>query len=87
MAAATTQVAVTEGVLLMWPISGWSQEPIKPAKIAFIHPAFAVNTLNETGDNPWRAFFVELRALGYVEGKNLVIERVSGSDISTQRYL
>jgi putative ABC transport system substrate-binding protein len=71
----------------MWPISGWSQEPINPTKIAFIHPAFAVNTLNETGDNPWRAFFVELRALGYVEGKNLVIERVSGNGISTQRYL
>jgi putative ABC transport system substrate-binding protein len=46
-----------------------------------------VNTLNETGDNPWRAFFVELRALGYVEGKNLVIERVSGNGISAQRYL
>jgi len=80
-------IAIVSGALVRGPTAAWSEEAIKPAKIAFIHSAFAVNTLNETGDNPWRTFFSELRALGYVEGRNGVIERVSGNGISTQRYL
>jgi len=65
--------------------ASWVQQD-STARIAFIHPAFAANTLNETGDNPWRAFFSELRTLGYIEGKNLAIERVSGTGISTELW-
>jgi putative ABC transport system substrate-binding protein len=79
-------IAAAGGVLALGPTGGWAQQESKKARIAFVHPAFAVNTLNESGDNPWRAFFSELRSLGYVEGKNLVIERVSGTGISAQRY-
>jgi putative tryptophan/tyrosine transport system substrate-binding protein len=79
-------IAVAGSLLLMRPVGGWAQQESKTARIAFVHPAFAVDTLNETGNNPWRAFFSELRALGYVEGKNLIIERVSGTGISAQRY-
>ena len=42
------------------------------------HPAIPTTLLTETGGGTaWRAFFGELRRLGYVEGQNLVIERYS----------
>jgi hypothetical protein len=35
--------------------------------------------MNETGDHPYYpALFKELRRLGYVEGKNLIVARYSG---------
>ena len=40
------------------------------------HPAIPPALLTETGGgSAWRAFFGELRRLGYVEGQNLAIER------------
>jgi putative ABC transport system substrate-binding protein len=48
------------------------------SRIALFHPAIPVNLLTETGGGTaWRAFFAELRRLGYFEGQNLVIERYS----------
>ena len=42
------------------------------------HPAIPPALLTETGGgSAWRAFFGELRRLGYVEGENLLIERYS----------
>src|SRR4029078_306246 len=47
-------------------------------RIAIFHPAIPVSLLTETGGgSAWRAFFSELRRLGYVEGVNLIIERYS----------
>src|SRR3954447_18296341 len=47
-------------------------------RIGIFHPAIPVALLTETGGGPaWRAFFGELRRLGYVEGQNLLIERYS----------
>jgi putative tryptophan/tyrosine transport system substrate-binding protein len=47
-------------------------------RIAIFHPAIPVALLTETGGGTaWRAFFAELRRLGYVEGQNLFIERYS----------
>ena len=47
-------------------------------RIAIFHPAIPTHLLTETGGgSAWRAFFGELRRLGYVEGQNLVIERYS----------
>jgi putative tryptophan/tyrosine transport system substrate-binding protein len=47
-------------------------------RISLFHPAIPVNLLTETGGGTaWRAFFGELRRLGYVEGQNLLIERYS----------
>ena len=52
------------------------QRPVP--RIALFHPAIPVNLLTETGGGTaWRAFFQELRRLGYVEGQNLLIERYS----------
>jgi len=51
----------------------------KVYRIAVVHPSHPVPTLTETSFSPGvRAIFTELRRLGYVEGKNILIERYSG---------
>lgn len=47
-------------------------------RIALFHPAIPTSLLTETGGGTaWRAFFSELRRLGYVEGQTIGIERYS----------
>ena len=61
-----------------WPLSARAQQTAKQPRIAIFHPAIPTTLLTETGGgSAWRAFFGELRRLGYVEGKNLIIERYS----------
>src|SRR4051812_39821018 len=56
----------------------WAQPRATPPRIAIFHPAIPVTLLTETGGgSAWRAFFAQLRRLGYVEGQNLIIERYS----------
>ena len=55
-----------------------AQQRATQPRIAIFHPAIPVALLTETGGgSAWRAFFGELRRLGYVEGQNLIIERYS----------
>ena len=59
-----------------WPFAARAQQAAKPQRIAMFHPAIPPALLTETGGgSAWRAFFGELRRLGYVEGQNLIIER------------
>jgi putative ABC transport system substrate-binding protein len=61
-----------------WPVAVPAQQPARPRRIAIFHPAIPTTLLTETGGgSAWRAFFAELRRLGYVEGGNLIIERYS----------
>src|SRR4051812_49772505 len=58
------------------PCSARAQQ--RTYRIAIFHPAIPTTLLTETGGgSAWRAFFRELRRLGYVEGDNLLIERYS----------
>ena len=69
----------TAGVLLV-AATPWAraQQRAKQRRIAIFHPAIPAHLLTETGGGTaWRAFFAELRRLGYVEGENLIIERYS----------
>src|SRR3954453_7653600 len=67
-----------------WPAR--AQQRATKARIAIFHPAIPVSLLTETGGgSAWRAFFPELRRLGYVEGENLIIERYS-ADGHHERY-
>ena len=60
-----------------WPQTARAQQPATQ-RIAVFHPAIPTTLLTETGGGTaWPAFFRELRRLGYVEGKNLIIERYS----------
>jgi hypothetical protein len=61
-----------------WPVVARAQQPATQRRIAIFHPAIPTTLLTETGGgSAWRAFFRELRRLGYVEGENLIIERYS----------
>jgi putative ABC transport system substrate-binding protein len=54
-----------------------AQQRVIP-RIALFHPALPTTLLTETGGGTaWRAFFQELRRLGYIEGQNLLVERYS----------
>jgi putative ABC transport system substrate-binding protein len=69
----------TVGVLLAAATrTAWAQPRATQRRIAIFHPAIPTTLLTETGGGTaWRAFFRELRRLGYVEGQNLIIERYS----------
>ena len=61
-----------------WPLMARAQQPTRQRRIAIFHPAIPTTLLTETGGgSAWRAFFAELRRLGYTEGENLIIERYS----------
>jgi putative ABC transport system substrate-binding protein len=61
-----------------WPHTARAQQPAARPRIAIFHPAIPTTLLTETGGgSAWRAFFAELRRLGYIEGENLIIERYS----------
>jgi ABC-type uncharacterized transport system substrate-binding protein len=61
-----------------WPLAARAQQAVTQRRIAIFHPAIPTTLLTETGGgSAWRAFFAELRRLGYTEGENLIIERYS----------
>jgi putative tryptophan/tyrosine transport system substrate-binding protein len=69
-------------VLLLVATTGRAevQQPAKVYRLAVDVPATPVTELSKkTASHPaFRAFFEELPRLGYVEGRNLAIERFSG---------
>jgi putative ABC transport system substrate-binding protein len=59
--------------------AAWAAEPHKMYRIAVLHPSHPISDLTENGRiKYYREFFHELRQLGYIEGKNLVVDRFSG---------
>ena len=66
------------GGVAVWPLAARAQRRATQYRIAIFHPAIPTTLLTETGGGTaWRAFFAELRRLGYVEGQNLINERYS----------
>src|SRR5207253_4198292 len=71
-------ITLLGGAAVAWPLAARAQQRATQRRIAIFHPAIPVGLLTETGGgSAWRAFFGELRLLGYVEGQNLLIERYS----------
>src|ERR1700751_4822900 len=69
--------AFIAGAAAVWPVGARGQQGTVQ-RIALFHPAIPTALLTEEGGgSAWRAFFGELRRLGYVEGQNLIIERYS----------
>jgi putative ABC transport system substrate-binding protein len=61
-----------------WPLGVRAQELAKPRRLAFVHSAIPADELTETAGPFWvRRFWEALRGLGYVEGRNLIVERFS----------
>jgi putative ABC transport system substrate-binding protein len=67
----------TAAALLAAPLVAEGQPTGKVYRIAVVHPSQSVADMTEAKDPYFRAFFAELRRLGYVEGQNLVVERRS----------
>src|SRR4030081_2973124 len=66
------------GGVAVWPLAARAQQRATRHRIAIFHPAIPTALITETGGgSAWRAFFAELRRLGYVEGENLIVERYS----------
>src|SRR5438128_11061284 len=66
------------GGVAMWALAARAQQRATQHRIAIFHPAIPTTLITETGGgSAWRAFFAELRRLGYIEGENLIIERYS----------
>jgi ABC-type uncharacterized transport system substrate-binding protein len=72
-------ITLLGGAAAAWPLTTRAQQAAKKYRIAVVTPVGPVADVNE---NPvwtgWSALFKELRGLGYVEGKNLIVERYSG---------
>jgi putative ABC transport system substrate-binding protein len=66
------------GSAAAWPVVARGQQAGKVYRVAFISPATPVSELTESGFRAFRAFLIELRRLGYVEGQNLILDRYSG---------
>src|SRR3982074_617670 len=79
-------INVIAGWAATWPLAARAQQRATQHRIAIFHPAIPTTLLTETGGgSAWRAFFAELRRLGYIEGENLIIERYS-ADGHHERY-
>jgi putative tryptophan/tyrosine transport system substrate-binding protein len=58
------------------PLALQAQQPLK--RVAMVHPSEKVGNMTIAGRRTFQAFFEEIGALGYVEGRNLLLERYSG---------
>src|SRR3954452_19247422 len=71
-------IALLGATAATWPLGTRAQQRATQPRLALFHPAIPTTLLTETGGgSAWPAFFIELRRLGYVEGRNLIIERYS----------
>jgi putative ABC transport system substrate-binding protein len=71
------EVIALVSVVVAAAIPARAQQPAKQHRIAIVNNVVPVDRLNESGPYWVRRFFEELRRLGYVEGRNLVVERYS----------
>ena len=70
--------AVTAALGLARPAYPQSNAPTPVTKrIAFVHVAEKVEDMTVNGRRSFKAYFGELNRLGYIEGRNLVVERYS----------
>ena len=68
-------ITLAGSAVATWPLTAFG----KTQRIAIVFPVVPVTIMTETsGDPPLKAFFNELRRLGYVEGQSLLVERYSG---------
>jgi putative ABC transport system substrate-binding protein len=63
--------------LVAVPLAGDAQPGLNVYRIAIVFTAVPGTEMTESGNASLRAFFGEMRRLGYVEGQNVVVERRS----------
>ena len=67
-----------------WPFAAARAQSFKPYQLAVVHPSFPASAMSRTGEPDYRAYFNELHRLGYEEGRNLLIHRLSGNGQADQ---
>jgi putative tryptophan/tyrosine transport system substrate-binding protein len=66
------------GGVVAWPLVARAQQSDGMSRLAIITPTAPVAEIGEVSHLPaYRVLFGELRKLGYVEGRNLIVERYS----------
>src|SRR5262249_1996594 len=71
-------LATLLGGAAAWPLAARAQQADRIHRVAIISPSAPVTEMIEAGDHPaYQALFNELDKLGYVEGRNLIVERYS----------
>src|ERR1700752_2123943 len=76
----------TIGWVAAFPLVARAQQAAKMRRIAVVHPSLPIADLRETGSTAFfRAFFNELRRLGYLENSNIIVERHTAEG-RTERY-
>jgi putative ABC transport system substrate-binding protein len=79
-------ITLLGGAAAGWPLAARAQQAGKVHRIAVVHPSHPIADLSETGSIIFfRALFGELRRLGYVESRNLIVERYSAEG-RTERH-
>src|SRR6266567_776522 len=72
-------ITLLGGAAATVPLAVRAQQAAKVYRIAIMAAAYPVAEITETSSlRFYRVLFQELRRLGYVEGRNLVVERYSG---------
>jgi ABC-type uncharacterized transport system substrate-binding protein len=65
------------GSTAVWPLVARAQQLAKMKRIAMVHPSEPITNMVASYHRFYGAFFDEVSRAGYVEGKNLVVERYS----------
>src|SRR6266702_2036917 len=78
-------ISVLGGVAASWPLAARAQQSSRMKRIAIVSPATKIGDIGVNGSPFYRVFFEGLSRLGYVEGRNLVVERYSGEG-RTEHY-
>jgi len=61
------------------PLVARAQQPAKTKRIALVHPSDLATNMVPSYAPFYHAFFDEIGRVGFVEGKNLIVERYSGA--------
>jgi ABC-type uncharacterized transport system substrate-binding protein len=70
---------VAGGLLASAISKAWAQQHSKVYRLALAAPSTPIAEMNEASGHPvYQPLFEELTRLGYIEGRNLVVERYSG---------
>jgi putative tryptophan/tyrosine transport system substrate-binding protein len=72
-------ITLLGGTAAAWPLAAMAQQRAKMKRIAMVHPTEAAANLVASYHRSYRAFFDEVSRLGFVEGKNLVVQRYSAA--------
>src|SRR5690348_14574433 len=70
---------VVGGLLVSAISSASAQQRLQAYRLALAAPSTPITEMKEASGHPvYRPLFEELKRLGYIEGRNLVVERHSG---------